>query len=62
MAYIDSYKAYEAISKVIDDNNLSGEEVLDILTDYHGLSLCTAGLMEHFKEEGYDIDMSEVSE
>ena len=62
MAYIDSYKAYEAISKVIDDYNLSGQEVFDIITDYEGLQLCTAELMEHFQEEGYDIDMSEVSE
>ena len=60
--YIDSRKAYEAIYEAIEENGLSGTEVLDILTDYHGLQLCTAGLMEHFQEEGYYIDMSEVEE
>lgn len=39
-------KIWEALSE------LDGETVLNLLTDYHGTQLLTAGFYEFLKEEG----------
>ena len=62
MAYINSSKAYEAISEAVAINDMTGTEVLDLFTNYLGLQVCDAGFMEHIENEGYRIDMSDVEE
>ena len=47
---------YEVMAQIIDTYNLSGTEVLDLLTDWHGLQLLDFDFMENLTEcEGYEI-------
>ena len=49
----DNY--YEKLEEIIKANNLSGEEVLQLFTNYHGLQLLDDGFMEFIADEGYEI-------
>ena len=46
---------YEKFVEVIEKNNLSGEDVLQIMTNYHGLCLMSDGFIEYLGDEGYTV-------
>lgn len=53
----DTLKNYNALSEMIESNNLSGTEVLDLFTDYFGLQLCSKDFMENLQDvEGYEFE------
>jgi hypothetical protein len=41
---------------MIENNNLSGTDVLQLFTDYHGLDLIREDFMEFVEDEGYDLE------
>ena len=43
----DSSKNYETFKEMIDDNMWSAEDVLDYLTDWHGLCLMSQGFIQN---------------
>lgn len=53
----DTLENYNALSEMIESNNLSGTEVLDLFTDYFGLQLCSKDFMENLQDvEGYEFE------
>lgn len=46
---------YEKFVEVINENNLSGEDVLQIMTNYHGLCLMSDDFIENLEDEGYTV-------
>lgn len=53
----DTSENYNALSEMIERNNLSGTEVLDLFTDYFGLQLCSKDFMENLQDcEGYEFN------
>ena len=53
----DTSKNYDALSEMIECNNLSGTDFLDLFTDYFGLQLCSKDFMENLQDcEGYEFD------
>ena len=42
---------YETVVDYINEYNLTGEHVLDLLTDYHGLQIMTNDFVEYTKDE-----------
>ena len=46
----------ELLLSLINEENLSGEEVFNMFTDWHGTSLCTKDFMENLRDcEGYRL-------
>lgn len=53
----DTLENYNALSEMIESNNLSRTEVLDLFTDYFGLQLCSKDFMENLQDvEGYEFE------
>lgn len=53
----DTLENYNTLSEMIESNNLSGTEVLDLFTDYFGLQLCSKDFMENLQDvEGYEFE------
>lgn len=53
----DTSENYNALAEMIERNNLSGTEVLDLFTDYFGLQLCSKDFMENLQDcEGYEFN------
>ena len=42
-----SSENWDTMKEIIDDYNLSGYDVLNLLTDWHGLNLLDRGFMEN---------------
>ena len=42
---------YETVVDYINEYNLTGEQVLDLLTNYHGLQIMTNDFVEYTKDE-----------
>lgn len=59
---IDGQKAYELVSEAVAINEMTGIEVLDLFTNYHGLQILEEGFIEHIEQEGYRINISELEE
>lgn len=56
----DGANNYNILSDLIERENLTGIDVLDILTDYHGLQLLTKDFMENLRDcEDYDLPESD---
>lgn len=46
---------YDAVEELIDQYNLSGKEVLRLLTDWNGVQILDKEFMENLRDcEGYD--------
>ena len=51
----DSYENANALLEIINDRNMSGEEVFGIFTDWHGTCLVTKEMCENLRDcEGFD--------
>lgn len=46
-ASFNTSENYETMLDIIRDNGLSGEDVLQLLTDWHGLDLLSQDFMEN---------------
>ena len=46
-ASCNSSENYETFKEMINDNGWSAEDVLDYLTDWHGLSLMSEGFIQN---------------
>ena len=47
---------YDKMEKCIEDMNLSGKEVLDAITDWHGLQILSDELIENLRDcEGWQL-------
>ena len=52
---------YDAVEELIDLYNLSGKEVLRLLTDWNGVQILDKEFMENLRDcEGYDALQDEV--
>ena len=50
----DSNKNYSSLCEIINERGLSGVDVLDLLTDWHGLQLCSREFCENLRDcEGF---------
>lgn len=63
-AYSDSHMNWETMEYLIQKHNMSGEDVLHHLTDYHGLRLLSGDFMDNLltNELGYTDDAEEEEE
>lgn len=43
----DTSKNYETMERIISDYGLSGEDVLNYLTDWHGISLLSESFIQN---------------
>lgn len=56
----DTSENYDLLAELIEKDNLSGKEVLDMFTDYFGLQLCSKDFIENLRDcEGYELPESE---
>ena len=56
----DTSENYDLLAELIEKDNLSGKEVLDMFTDYFGLQLCSKDFIENLRGcEGYELPESE---
>lgn len=56
----DTSSNYDLLLELIEKNNISGKEVLDMFTDYFGLQLCKKDFMENLRDcEGYELPEEE---
>lgn len=56
----DTSENYDLLAELIEKDNLSGKEVLDMFTDYFGLQLCSKDFIENLGDcEGYELPESE---
>lgn len=52
----DSYENMLLLSEIIEEYELTGEQVLDIFTNWHGTQICTQEFLENIVEcEGYAL-------
>ena len=52
----DSQENMLLLSEIIEEYGLTGEQVLDIFTNWHGTQLCTQEFLENImKCEGYEL-------
>ena len=45
----------EIFYKFLEEYNLTGEEVANLFTDYHGTQLLSDDFMENLVDEGYEV-------
>ena len=52
----DTYQNMILLSEIIEEYNLTGEQVLNLFTNWHGTQLCTKEFLENTMEcEGYTL-------
>lgn len=54
--FSDTSKNFTMLEEMIENNDLSGTDVLQLFTDYHGLDLIREDFMEFVEDEGYDLE------
>lgn len=47
----EKLRNYEIVEKLIKDRKISGADVLDAITNYHGMELIDAEFVDYFVEE-----------